>query len=183
MPNGAGRLPRLVLRRRSFPASVACCDRLHAGRQKRRETWRPRGSEIFVSCHQTKRRRLRASASRPSPAIAPIATIGTARAYSRPTPTSNGSRTVNDPDATNLTAILLAGLETPRCPSSTPSCLPFARGHKDDELAAVAKFRQRVFRERHGESHGGRYRQGAEGAALGSAPLTQRGFSFSLQIP
>jgi hypothetical protein len=40
-PTAQARLPRLVLRRRSFPASMACCVRLHAGRQKRREARRP----------------------------------------------------------------------------------------------------------------------------------------------
>jgi mono/diheme cytochrome c family protein len=50
-----------------------------------------------------------------------------------------GSRTVNDPDATNLTAILLAGSNAPP-PVEHAFMPPFARGHSDDELAAVANF-------------------------------------------
>jgi mono/diheme cytochrome c family protein len=50
-----------------------------------------------------------------------------------------GSRTVNDPDATNLTAILLAGSSAP-LPVEHAFMPPFARGHSDDELAAVANF-------------------------------------------
>src|SRR5580700_928733 len=50
-----------------------------------------------------------------------------------------GSRTVNDPDATNLTAILLAGSNAP-LPVEHAFMPPFARGHSDDELAAVANF-------------------------------------------
>ena len=48
-----------------------------------------------------------------------------------------GSRTVNDPDATNLMAILLAGSNAP-LPVEHAFMPPFARGHSDDELAAVA---------------------------------------------
>jgi mono/diheme cytochrome c family protein len=51
----------------------------------------------------------------------------------------NGSRTVNDPDATNLTAILLAGSNAP-LPVEHAFMPPFARGHGDDVLAAVANF-------------------------------------------
>jgi hypothetical protein len=47
------------------------------------------------------------------------------------------SRTVNDPDATNLTAILLAGSNAP-LPVEHAFMPPFARDHSDDELAAVA---------------------------------------------
>src|SRR5580658_5218246 len=50
-----------------------------------------------------------------------------------------GSRTVNDPDATNLMAILLAGSSAP-LPIEHAFMPPFARGHSDDELAAVANF-------------------------------------------
>src|SRR6202161_1913036 len=50
-----------------------------------------------------------------------------------------GSRTVNDPDATNLTAILLAGSNAP-LPVEHAFMPPFVRGHGDDELAAVANF-------------------------------------------
>jgi mono/diheme cytochrome c family protein len=50
-----------------------------------------------------------------------------------------GSRTVNDPDATNLMAILLAGSNAP-LPVEHAFMPPFARGHGDDELAAVANF-------------------------------------------
>jgi hypothetical protein len=50
-----------------------------------------------------------------------------------------GSRTVNDPDATNLMAILLAGSNAP-LPVEHPFMPPFVRGHSDDELAAVANF-------------------------------------------
>jgi mono/diheme cytochrome c family protein len=50
-----------------------------------------------------------------------------------------GSRTVNDPDAPNLTAILLAGSNAP-LPVEHAFMPPFARGHSDDELAAVANF-------------------------------------------
>ena len=52
---------------------------------------------------------------------------------------SSSSRTVNDPDATNLTAILLAGSNAP-LPVEHAFMPPFARGHSDDELAAVANF-------------------------------------------
>jgi mono/diheme cytochrome c family protein len=50
-----------------------------------------------------------------------------------------GSRTVNDPDATNLVAILLAGSNAP-LPVEHVFMPPFARGHSDDELAGVANF-------------------------------------------
>jgi mono/diheme cytochrome c family protein len=50
-----------------------------------------------------------------------------------------GSRTVNDPDATNLVAILLAGSNAP-LPVEHAFMPPFAHGHTDDELAAVANF-------------------------------------------
>lgn len=50
-----------------------------------------------------------------------------------------GSRTVNDPDATNLIAILLSGSTAP-LPIQNAFMPPFARGHTDDELAAVANF-------------------------------------------
>jgi mono/diheme cytochrome c family protein len=50
-----------------------------------------------------------------------------------------GSRTVNDPDATNLTAILLAGSNAP-LPVEHAFMPPFARGYGDDERAAVANF-------------------------------------------
>jgi mono/diheme cytochrome c family protein len=50
-----------------------------------------------------------------------------------------GSRTVNDPDATNLMAILLAGSNAP-LPVEHAFMPPFARGHSHDELAAVANF-------------------------------------------
>jgi mono/diheme cytochrome c family protein len=50
-----------------------------------------------------------------------------------------GSRTVNDPDATNLTAILLAGSNAP-LPVEHAFMPPFAHGHSDDELAAVVNF-------------------------------------------
>jgi mono/diheme cytochrome c family protein len=51
----------------------------------------------------------------------------------------HGSRAVNDPDATNLTAILLAGSNAP-LPLEHAFMPPFARWHSDDELAAVANF-------------------------------------------
>jgi mono/diheme cytochrome c family protein len=50
-----------------------------------------------------------------------------------------GSRTVNDPDATNLMAIMLAGSTAP-LPVEHAFMPTFARGHSDDELAAVANF-------------------------------------------
>jgi mono/diheme cytochrome c family protein len=50
-----------------------------------------------------------------------------------------GSRTVNDPDATNLMAIVLSGSNAP-LPIEHAFMPPFARGHSDDELAAVANF-------------------------------------------
>jgi hypothetical protein len=50
-----------------------------------------------------------------------------------------GSRTVNDPDASNLTAILLAGSNAP-LPVEHAFMSPFACRHSDDELAAVANF-------------------------------------------
>ncbi len=50
-----------------------------------------------------------------------------------------GSRTVNDPDATNLMAILLSGSRAP-LPIQNAFMPPFSRGHTDDELAAVANF-------------------------------------------
>jgi mono/diheme cytochrome c family protein len=50
-----------------------------------------------------------------------------------------GSRTVNDSDATNLTAILLAGSNAP-LPVEHAFMPPFTHGHSDDELAAVANF-------------------------------------------
>ena len=50
-----------------------------------------------------------------------------------------GSRTVNDPDATNLMAILLTGSNAP-LPVEHAFMPPFAHGHTDDELAAVTNF-------------------------------------------
>jgi hypothetical protein len=50
-----------------------------------------------------------------------------------------GSRTVNDPDATNLTAILLAGSNAP-LPVELAFMPPFGYGHSNDQLAAVANF-------------------------------------------
>ncbi len=50
-----------------------------------------------------------------------------------------GSRTVNDPDATNLMAIVLSGSNAP-LPIEHAFMPPFGRGHSDDELAAVANF-------------------------------------------
>ena len=47
--------------------------------------------------------------------------------------------TLSRPDATNLTAILLAGSNAP-LPVEHAFMPPFARGHTDDELAAVANF-------------------------------------------
>jgi hypothetical protein len=46
---------------------------------------------------------------------------------------------VNDPDAINLIAIVLAGSRAP-LPIERAFMPPFARGHTDDELAAVANF-------------------------------------------
>jgi mono/diheme cytochrome c family protein len=50
-----------------------------------------------------------------------------------------GSRTVNDPAATNLMAILLKGSSAP-LPAEHVFMPPFWRGHSDDELAAVVNF-------------------------------------------
>src|SRR5580658_9316178 len=50
-----------------------------------------------------------------------------------------GSRTANDPEATNLIAILLSGSTAP-LPIQDAFMPPFAHGHTDDELAAVANF-------------------------------------------
>ena len=50
-----------------------------------------------------------------------------------------GSRTVNDPDATNLRAMVLAGSDAP-LPIEHAFMPMFARGHSNDELAAVANF-------------------------------------------
>jgi mono/diheme cytochrome c family protein len=50
-----------------------------------------------------------------------------------------GSRTVNDPDATNLMAIVLSGSNAP-LPIEHAFMPPFGKGHTDDELAAVANF-------------------------------------------
>jgi len=55
-----------------------------------------------------------------------------------------GSRTVNDPDATNLMAILLAGSNAP-LPVEHAFMQPFAHGHTDDELAAVVNFVNEYF--------------------------------------
>jgi mono/diheme cytochrome c family protein len=55
-----------------------------------------------------------------------------------------GSRTVNDPDATNLMAIMLAGSNAP-LPVEHAFMPPFARGHTDDELAAVVNFANGFF--------------------------------------
>ena len=55
-----------------------------------------------------------------------------------------GSRTVNDPDATNLMAILLAGSNAP-LPVEHAFMPPFAHGHTDDELAAVVNFVNEYF--------------------------------------
>lgn len=55
-----------------------------------------------------------------------------------------GSRTVNDPDATNLVAILLAGSNAP-LPAEHAFMPSFARGHTDDELAAVVNFVNHYF--------------------------------------
>jgi mono/diheme cytochrome c family protein len=50
-----------------------------------------------------------------------------------------GSRTVNDPAATNIIAIALSGSKTP-LPAEHVFMPPFGRGHSDDELAAVTNF-------------------------------------------
>jgi mono/diheme cytochrome c family protein/uncharacterized membrane protein YphA (DoxX/SURF4 family) len=50
-----------------------------------------------------------------------------------------GSRTVNDPDATNLKAIMVTGSNMP-LPIEHAFMPTFAHGHSDDELAAVANF-------------------------------------------
>ena len=50
-----------------------------------------------------------------------------------------GSRTVNDPAATNLMAILLSGSTAP-LPAEHVFMPPFVRGHSDDELVAVVNF-------------------------------------------
>ena len=55
-----------------------------------------------------------------------------------------GSRTVNDPDATNLMAILLARSNAP-LPVEHAFMPPFAHGHTDDELAAVVNFVNEYF--------------------------------------
>lgn len=55
-----------------------------------------------------------------------------------------GSRTANDSDATNLMAILLAGSNAP-LPVEHAFMPSFARGHTDDELAAVANFVNNYF--------------------------------------
>jgi mono/diheme cytochrome c family protein len=55
-----------------------------------------------------------------------------------------GSRTVNDPDATNLIAILLAGSNA-AFPVEHAFMPTFAHGHTDDELAAVVNFVNHYF--------------------------------------
>ena len=50
-----------------------------------------------------------------------------------------GSRTANDPAATNLLAIMLSGSKA-RLPAEHVFMPPFVHGHSDDELAAVANF-------------------------------------------
>ncbi len=55
-----------------------------------------------------------------------------------------GSRTVNDPAATNLLAIMLSGSNA-SLPAQHVFMPPFVRGHTDDELAAVANFMSGYF--------------------------------------
>lgn len=55
-----------------------------------------------------------------------------------------GSSTVNDPEATNLIAILLAGSNAP-LPVEHAFMPSFAHGHTNDELAAVANFVNNYF--------------------------------------
>jgi mono/diheme cytochrome c family protein len=55
-----------------------------------------------------------------------------------------GSRTVNDPDGTNLAAILIAG-STVHYPTGRVFMPPFGKGRSDDELAAVANFASSYF--------------------------------------
>jgi len=55
-----------------------------------------------------------------------------------------GSRTVNDPDATNLVTILLGGSDV-RYPGGRVFMPPFGKGRSDDELAAVANFTSAYF--------------------------------------
>lgn len=55
-----------------------------------------------------------------------------------------GSRTVNDPAATNVMAILLQGSNTP-LPAQHVFMPPFVRGHSDDELAAATNFVNHYF--------------------------------------
>jgi len=50
-----------------------------------------------------------------------------------------GSRTVNDPAATNIMAIVLSGSKMP-LPAEHVFMPPFGRGHSDDEIAAVSNF-------------------------------------------
>ena len=88
-----------------------------------------------------------------------------------------GSRTVNDPDATNLMAILLAGSNAP-LPVEHAFMPPFARGHSDDELAAVVNFVNGFFGNGTAQGHRGRHRQGAQGAAV----VTRRMVSHVRQV-
>jgi len=55
-----------------------------------------------------------------------------------------GSRVVNDPGGTNLLAVLIEGAQH-RFPRETTFMPPFARGHSDDEIAAVANFVSATF--------------------------------------
>jgi mono/diheme cytochrome c family protein len=76
-----------------------------------------------------------------------------------------GSRTVNDPDATNLTGILLAGSNAP-LPVEHAFMPPFARPQRR-RARRGCEFCQRLLRQRHGARFRGRHRQGAQGAAVG----------------
>ncbi|MDF2116578.1 cytochrome c [Roseiarcaceae bacterium H3SJ34-1] len=55
-----------------------------------------------------------------------------------------GSRTVNDPGGTNLLAVLIEGAQY-HFPRETTFMPPFARGHSNDEIAAVANFVSATF--------------------------------------
>ena len=88
--------------------------------------------------------------------------LGRQAARNRPMPRCSAAGRSTILHATNLMAILLSGSNIP-LPAEHVFMPPFGHGHSDDELAAVGGFRQRLFRQRHGQGHRRRCRQGAEG--------------------
>ena len=114
------------------PSSLTCAaSRRSTTRPPSRETRRPQPKATFTAT--------KPAASRSSPAIPPIPHQRRAAPGIRPTPTCTAAAPSTTPTPPIPQAILLAGSNAP-LPVERAFMPPFARGHSDDELAAVANF-------------------------------------------